>query len=205
MPETRVLIPPVAAKELVPLDELNAALRLDLDPVLVAAYMAGPLPETADPALVGQLKYVERLGRAARKKVEAYTGRYFAPQTLSVSYTLEEPYDLPSGSKAVSVSGYFDTLEALAARGSWLVEYQKGISINRQLPLQAAFAQTYTVVAEVAADAEYSDLAAAAVTELVGEWYKNRETSGDTRLAELPVSWRVKLAEARVTVLGFGS
>lgn len=203
MPETRVLIPPTAATELVPLDELNAALRLDLDAGLVAAYLAGPLPEGTDPALLGQIKYVERLGRAARKKVEAYTGRYFAEQTVQISYTLEEPYELPVGAEAVSVSGYFDTLDALAARGSWLVEYQKGSSVERQLPLGAAFAQTYTVVAKVKADAEYSDLAAAAVTELVGEWYKNRETTGEGRFGELPVSWKVKLAEARVTVLGF--
>jgi hypothetical protein len=205
MPEYRVLVPPTADKELVPLDELNAALRLDLDPVLVAAYLADPLAEAADPALIGQIKYVERLGRAARKKVEAYIGRYLAPQTVRISYTLEEPYELPVGATAVSVSGYFDTLEALAARGTWLVEYQKGISINRQLPLEAAFAQTYTVVAEVVADVEYSDLAATAITELVGEWYKNRETTGEGRFGELPVSWRVKLAEARVTVLGFGN
>lgn len=205
MPEIRVLVPPTAKAELVPLDELNAALRLDLDPALLAAHLAGTVPDGTDPALLGQIKYVERLGRAARKKAEAYTGRYFADQTLELSYTLEEPYELPAGATAVSVSGYFDTLDALAARGTWLVEYQKGISINRQWPLEAAFAQTYTVTANVVADMAYSDLAAVAITELVGEWYKNRETTGEGRFGELPVAWRVKLAEARVTVLGFGN
>jgi hypothetical protein len=203
MPEIHVVTPP--ATEPVSLAVLNAALRLDLDPALLAVYSPGPAPDGVDAAQWGQLDYLHLLNTAAREKVEAYTGRYFAAQTLAITYTLAEAYDLPVGATAVSVSGYFDTLDALAARSTWLEEYRKGISINRELPLSVAFAQPYTVVAETTGDKQYLGLAKTAIIELVGEWYKNRETSGDTRLAELPVSWRVKLAEARVTVLGFGS
>jgi hypothetical protein len=201
MPQVRVLVPPTA--EPVSLALLNAALRLDLDANLLASYAPGPPPAGVDAALWGQLEYISGLNSAAREKVEAYTGRYFAPQTLGITYTLEEPYDLPVGATPVSVTGYFTTLEALDARGSWLVEYQKGISIERQLPLSAAFAQTYEVTAETTGDTRFLGLAKSAIIELVGEWYKNRETSQAGAFSELPVSWRVKLAEARVNVLGF--
>lgn len=198
MPTVRILTPPT--QEPVSLALLVAQVRLDADGVALAAYEAKTL---ADAALVGQLDLLALYGQAAREKVEAYTGRYFAPQTLELTYELGEPYVLPSGATAASVSGFFTTLADLADAAAYLEEYRKGISINRQLPWAEALQQTYTVTASVVADPQFSGLAKRAVLELAAEWYRNRETTADARgLTELPAAWRVALAEARVSVLG---
>lgn len=200
MPTIRALTPPVAAAEPVSLALLNAHARLDLDAPLLAAYEARSVPSDADPALVAQLDLLALFRTAAREKVEAYTGRYFAPQTIELTYRLDEPYALPAGAEATAVSGFFTDLEQLADPSAYLVEYQKGISINRELPLSEAFAQTYTVTATVSGDTQFQGLAKRAMLELAAEWYKSRETSGSAQ--ELPVSWRVTLAQAVVNPLG---
>lgn len=202
MPTARVLVPPTVSAEPVSLALVNAHGRLDLNEELVTAFDAtGTKPEGADAALWGQVELANVFRRAARKKVEAHTGRYFAPQTLELTYSLSEPYQLPAGAVAVSVSGYFDTLEALAARATYLEEYRKGITVNREWLLAEGFAQTYAVVATVPGDVEYADVASRAILELTAEWCKNRETGG-SQSQELPVSWRVTLAQAVVHPFG---
>jgi hypothetical protein len=134
--------------------------------------------------------------------VEEYTQRILAAQTLAITYALNEPYVLPAGAVPKSVSGFFKTLVDLQAYS--LEEYRKGISINRDLPWALAMQQTYTVEVDAVADTEWLDLASEAILELAAEWYRNRETTvaGVAVISELPVSWKVKLASARVTVLG---
>ncbi|UOR07165.1 phage gp6-like head-tail connector protein [Hymenobacter aerilatus] len=142
--------------------------------------------------------------QGAREKVEAYTGRFFAGgQRVEITYELGEPYELPQGATVVSVRGFFTTLEALE---NWnLEEYRKGISINRELPLNGAygaFAQTYTVTVDLPTDAaeRCPAVVKTAILELAAEWYRNRETTQVGSVAsELPVSYRVKLAELRLT------
>ena len=203
MPTIVVQAPPVATAEPVTLALLNAALRLDYDATQVAAYEAGN-STTLDPALVAQLDLLKLYRNAARKKVEGYTGRYFAPQTLAITYERGEGYTLPAGATAVSVCGFFTTLTDLANASAYLTEYYKGISINRELPWPVAMQQAYTVVATTVGDAEWLDLAKAAILELTGEWYRNRETTvaGVAVISELPVSWKVKLAQAVIQPLG---
>lgn len=190
MPTTVVTVLPTA--EPVTLAMAVAALRLDVD------------VDATDAATVGQLDLLQLYLSAAREKVEAYTGRYFAAQTVAITYELGEGYALPAGATATAVSGFFTTLEALADASATLEEYRKGISINRTLPWGDALRQTFTVTATVVPDTQYLNLAKAAMLELTGEWFRNRETTvaGVAVIAELPVSWKVKLAQAVVHPIG---
>lgn len=204
MPTIQVQTPPAVTAELVPLAQLAVVLRLDLDANLLKDFTATPQADLTgyDQQRVADLQNVVEDGAAARELVEAYTGRYYAPQTLALIYRLDEPYLLPPNATAVSVSGFFTDLTQLDTLSSWLVEYQKAITVERQLPLAAALQQTYEVIATTTGDKAYLNLAKSAVKELVSEWYKNRETSAYTQVTTLPVSWQVKLAAARVNPLG---
>lgn len=206
MPTIQVQPSPTPLVEPISLARAAAWLRLDLNPELLAAYTSDPKGDLMgfDAQTVADLDNVAMLRTAAREKVEAYTGRYYSPQRLSLTYCLGEPYELPAGATAVSVSGFFTDLTQLDDLAAWLLEYQKGITVERQLPLVEALGQTYTVVADTQPDAAFRGVAERAMLELLGEWYRNRETSGSSQLAELPVSFRVTLAEARVNPLGVG-
>lgn len=195
-PSTTPLVEPIS------LARAAAWLRLDLEPALLAAYTTQADLTVFDPQTVADLDNVAMLRTAAREKVEAYTGRYYSPQRLAFTFVLGEPYALPAGATPVSVSGFFTDLAQLTGVAAWLLEYQKGISVERQLPLVVALSQSYTVVADITADAAFRSVAERAMLELLAEWYRNRETSGSSQLAELPVSFRVTLAEARVNPLG---
>lgn len=141
---------------------------------------------------------------AAREKVEAYTGRFFAPQTLELTYTLGETYKLPAGAVATAVTGFYTTLTALTDNAAYRAEYYKGISVSRDFDWHLAIEQTYTVTVAIAAP-PVPGLALAAMLELAGEWYRNRETTvaDVARITELPVSWRVKLAELVIKPLAY--
>ena len=175
MPTVVVLTPPTLSQEPVSLALLKAQARVDGN---------------------GEDALLTVYGRAAREKVEAYTGRYFAAQTLELTYTLREAYRLPPGATATAVTGFYTTLIQLTDNAAYLAEYQKSISVNRDLDWSQAIEQTYTVTATLTAP-PVPGLALAAMLELAGEWYRNRETTvaGVAVISELPVSWRVKLAE----------
>ena len=183
MPTVVVLTPPTASQEPITLALLKAQARVDGngEDALLLVYAA-----------------------AAREKVEAYTGRFFAPQTLELTYTLGETYKLPAGGTATAVTGFYTTLTALADNTAYLAEYYKGVSVNRDLDWRLAIEQTYTVTVAIAAP-PVPGLALAAMLELAGEWYRNRETtvSGVATITELPVSWRVKLAELVIKPLAY--
>lgn len=204
MPTTRVIAPPATNAEPVSLALFVGHARLDVDSALLAAYVAASVPPEADAALVAQLDLCQLYVSAAREKVEAHTGRYFAPQQVEITYELGEPYELPGGATAVSVTGFFTDLDALAARSAYLEDYRKGISVSRELPLREGFAQTYTVTADVVSDPQFTNLAKRAILEIAAEWYRNREaTTAGVVSTELPVSWRVALAPACVNPIGY--
>ncbi len=185
MPTTRILTPPTPEAEPVTLSLADAALRLDLD------------LESTDAAIVAQRDYLQLLISAAREKVEAYTGRYFAPQEVEITFRLDEAYTLPSGATATAVSGFYTDLQGLANASAYLEEYRKGISISRDLPWNEALAQTYKVTATTTGDTQFQALAKTVMLKLVAEWWKNRE------LSELPVSLRVELQPAVLNPLGY--
>lgn len=145
---------------------------------------------------------VEHLLKAAREKAENYTGLFFVGgQRLALTYSLSEAYALPEGATAESVSGFFADLDALAA-WNW-VEYVKGISVSRDLPLCAAGEQTYTVTVQLSDTVAVPEVAKSAILELAAEWYKNREASvNGTISVQTQVNWQRKLAELRVNPLG---
>jgi hypothetical protein len=174
------------------------------EPVSVADAVAEwrlPVVDTAatDEATKAEVRLIQRKLQAARELVESYTGRYFAGgQRVELVYELAEPFTLPVGAEIESVSGFFTSVEALNAF-NW-EEYRKGISINRQIDWYAAGKQTYTVIVslpESAAD-NAPGRVKEAILELGGEFYRNRETSSTAGIGqgrELPVSYRVKLAD----------
>ena len=189
MPTIQVLTPPTAQAEPVTLAEAVAWCRLDLDLV------------STDAAIVAQRGLVQMLIGAAREKVEGYTGRYFAAQTLAYTFRLDEPYQLPANATATGVTGFYTTLEALENASNYLVEYQKGISVSRELPLSLAAAQTYTVTATLSG-AAVPNLVKVSIMELAAEWYRNRESSTDVAANLLPVSYQVKLAQLVINPIG---
>lgn len=201
MPTIQVLPATTAPTEPVTLALLSASLRLDLDAAAVAAYEANPSASGLDAAVAAQLELLAMLRTAARELVEQHTSRYFAAQKLRITYELGEEYLLPDGATATAVSGFFTTLADLLA---WQPEeYRKGISVSRELPWGEALRQTYTVEASITAPV-VPGLAKTAILELVGEWYRNRETTAaGATLSELPVSWRVKLAPLRINPLAY--
>lgn len=146
---------------------------------------------------------LEHLLTAAREKVEAYTGKFYAgSQRVAYTFELDEPYTLTSDYTVEGVTGFFDSVEALEAFD--FVEYQKGIHINRELPLCLARAQTYTVTAVLPASTVCPEIVKSAILELAAEWYRNRESSNvGTISPELPVNFRVKLAEERAKPIAF--
>lgn len=197
MPTTRVLTPPTPATEPVKLSLLVAHVRADIDAALVASYVANPnaMPSSADPALWAELELLQLYLSGAREKVSAYTGRYYGAQKLAITYELGEAYELPAGATATAVSGYFTTLADLTAFS--LEEYRKAIGVNRELPWGYAMQQTYTVEATTTGDTYQLEASKNAILQLAASAYKDREP-----IVALPVSVRLMLAEARVTVLG---
>ena len=183
MPTVAVLTPPTASQEPVTLALLKAQARVDGN---------------------GEDGLLLIYATAAREKVEAYTGRFFAPQTLDLTYTLAETYTLPAGAVATAVTGFYTTLTALANNAAYLAPYYKGITINRDLDWHLALEQTFTVTVTITAP-PLPGLALAAMLELAGEWYRNRETTvaGVAVISELPVSWRVKLADLVIKPLAY--
>lgn len=165
----RILTPPTSEAEPVKLALLKAHVRVDGD---------------------AEDELLQLYASAARERVEAFTGRYLAPQTLELTFELGEAYELPAGATVVSVSGFFSSLEALAGRTAYLSEYRKAGSISRELPWSQAMAQTYTVTVTTTGDMQYRSLCLGVMLKLAAESYRNRE------VADLSVQWRLDLEPA---------
>lgn len=176
MPTVRILTPPAPEAEPVTLALLKAQARVTSD---------------------SEDDLLRLYAQAARERVEAYTGRYLAPQTLELTFELGERYELPAGATATNVTGFFTSLEALAGRATYLSEYRKGISISRDLPWAQALQQTYSVVATTTGDTQYRSLCLGVMLKLAAESYRNREVS------DLSVQWRLDLAPACTLPLGY--
>jgi len=175
MPSTQVLVPPTADTALASLALLKKQVRADSgeEDDLLQVYLD-----------------------AAREMVEGETCRYYGAHTLAITFRLDEPYKLPVGATALTVSGAFTTLDALENIPAYVEEYRKGISINRELPLSTLLEQEYTVVATTPGDTQYAGLAKRVTLALAADFYRNREVT------PLSAQWRVELAPARTNVLG---
>jgi hypothetical protein len=176
VPITRILTPPAAEAEPVTLALLKAQARVDGD---------------------AEDELLRLYASAARERVEAYTGRYFAAQTLELTFELGEAYILPAGATATSVTGFFTSLDALAARASYLSEYRKAGAVSRDLPWAEALQQTYTLTATITGDTQYRSLCLGVMLKLAAESYRNRE------VADLSVQWRLDLAPACTLPIGY--
>lgn len=142
-------------------------------------------------------QYIGLLISGARQQVENYCGRPFTSQTVQATYELNEPYALPPGAGTpTAVTGFFTDVAQLPTMGTYLEEYRKGITITRELSLLDIGPQTYTVTVPIEVDCPPD--VQLALLEIVGESYKNRESS----VATLSVATRMKLAPyVRKTVL----
>lgn len=146
--------------------------------------------------------YIGLLVSGARQQVENFCGRPFTSQTLAVTYELSEPYVLPPGAgEPTAVTGFFTDVAQLPHMGTWLEEYRKGITINREVSLLDIGPQTYTVTVAVTPDCPA--VVQLAILELAAEWYKNRESSVNGAITvATKVDWSKKLAPyVRKTVL----
>ncbi|MBC6988938.1 head-tail connector protein [Hymenobacter sp. BT491] len=141
--------------------------------------------------------------KAACGLCEQYCGRLFRSATVKATFRLDEDYVLdPLAGSPTAVEGFLTDVADLPTLSSYLEEYRKGISINRELPWGVALAsQTYTVTYPVTVpeDAVPAEVAQA-ILKLTSDLYENRETSSLGNLShELSVGYRVLLAPYRLT------
>jgi hypothetical protein len=175
MPSPQFLTLPTEDQEeaLLPLALVLAELRLDL------------AVDSDDAAVQGQLLLLKLNRTAAREYCEQYCGRPFASGTVTQTFRLDEEYVLdPLAGEVTGVTGFFTDVTQLPTTSgpffgsTYLAEYIKGISVNRQLPLGEAFSQPFTVTYNVNADATNVPAAVRkAMLKLIGDFYENREAS----------------------------
>lgn len=110
---------------------------------------------------------------AARKYAEKHTGRYFVDQVVTKAYPANQNCPIPVAS-IVSISGFYDTLEAASDAYNYFNEYRKGTIISREYPIDWENLPTYTVRYNVVAEPMPLDILND-ILKLAAEFYENRE------------------------------
>ncbi|GAB2959013.1 hypothetical protein GCM10027048_27760 [Hymenobacter coalescens] len=162
----------------------------------------GPHPDaTAEEG--AEVAYAQHLLRAAREEAENFTGLSFAGgQRLEYTFELGEAYRIPAGATVESVTGFFDSVDAIEAFS--VEEYRKGISINRELAWDYALLQTYTVTLQMPAVFTAPAVVVQAILLLFAEWYKNREVSVNGAISvATQVQWQNLLGKLRALPASF--
>jgi hypothetical protein len=131
---------------------------------------------------------------AARQRAESYCNRYFASQVATETLPINQV--APVAPEAIlSVTGAYSTLAEVTNAYNYFVEYQKGISVNRQYPIDYDNLPTYTISYQVTVAPE--DVPAAvkvAIAKIARDLYENRENSGSQ---ELGITAKTMLAAYR--------
>ena len=95
-----------------------------------------------------------------------------------------------------SVSGFHTDLASIPAGYDYFVEYVKGITINRDYPLDWGSLPTYTVAYSVTIDpADVPEGVKVAIARVAGDLYDNRESSGTPQVG---ITAKALLAPHRV-------
>jgi hypothetical protein len=115
---------------------------------------------------------------AARQLAEAWCNRFFVSQTASKTFRVNQVCDVPVGQRQ-SVSGFFTSLADIPTGYNYFVEYAKGITINRDYPLDWHNLPTYTVTYAVTiSPADVPEGVKVAIARIASDLYDNRESSG---------------------------
>jgi hypothetical protein len=132
---------------------------------------------------------------AARQLCEAWTNRFFVTQTATKTFRVNQVCVVPADQR-VSVSGFFTDLADIPVGYDYFVEYLKGVTINRNYPLDWYNLPTYSVTYTVAVDpADVPEGVKVAIARVAADLYENRSSSGTPQLG---ITAKTLLAPHRV-------
>lgn len=139
---------------------------------------------------------LELLLGAAIEYAEAHTRRDFTSKVKTSTYAANVNCPIPAAD-ILSVSGFYSTVDELPTASAYFEEYRKGITINRDYPIDWANLPTYTIIYQVTVDpASVSSAIKLAICKIASDFYENRETSTSLSNKSLSVSHRNLLASA---------
>lgn len=119
---------------------------------------------------------------AARQLCEAWANRFFVTQTATKTFRVNQVCDVHTDQR-VSVSGFFTDLASIPVGYDYFVEYLKGITVNRDYPLDWYNLPTYTVTYTVTIDpTDVPEGVKIAIARVAADLYENRESSGTQQL-----------------------
>lgn len=98
----------------------------------------------------------------------------------------------------LGVSGFYTTVEEVAAAYNYWIEYQKGSIISRDYPIDYDNIPTYTLKYQVTVDPD--DVPASvkvAIAKIAADFYENRENSSTSANQELSINFKSLLAAYR--------
>ncbi|UPL50525.1 head-tail connector protein [Hymenobacter sublimis] len=163
-----------------------------IEPVSIELFKAySKLIAAEDSALI------ELFIRAAREKAEKYTNVDYISKVKSKTFSILDKLTIPTAD-ILSVSGVFTSVDELENGYTNYVEYLKGSIIERSLPIDYAFAPSYTITYGVEIHPE--DVPAAvkiAIAKIAADLYENRENSTNETNKELSISFKTLLAPYR--------
>jgi hypothetical protein len=141
----------------------------------------------------GESFTIELYLATAREQVEAFTGRDYISKIKEATYTFDQVTTIPVAD-ILSVSGYYTDVTEVAEAYNYFVEYQKGISINRQHAIDLDNLPTYTVRYQLEVDpAQIPATIKTAILKYAAELYENRETTTTLPTTMLPVNYQTML------------
>ncbi|ALW86329.1 hypothetical protein AUC43_15300 [Hymenobacter sedentarius] len=135
---------------------------------------------------------------AAREKAEAYCNRHFVSKVAEKTFPVNVSSTIPA-EDILSVTGYYTSAEQVAQAYWYWVEYQKGIIVNRDYPIDYDNLPTYTVRYQVTIDP--SDVPASvkvAIAKIAADLYENREHSTSIGNQELSIGFKSLLAPYKI-------
>jgi hypothetical protein len=116
---------------------------------------------------------------AARQLAEAWCNRFFVSQTATKTFRVNQVCDIPAAQR-LSVSGFYTDLADIPEGYDYFVEYLKGVTINRDYPLDWYNLPTYTVAyAVTVTPADVPEGVKVAIARVATDLYRNRDNSGD--------------------------
>jgi hypothetical protein len=139
---------------------------------------------------------LELLLDAAIEYGEGITNLDFTSKVKTSTFKANENCSIPA-SDILSVTGFYTSVTDLPTAASYFEEYRKGITINRDYPIDWYNLPTYDVTYNVTIDpAKVSKKIKLAICKVASDFYENRETSTSLANKSLSVSHRNLFASA---------
>ena len=134
--------------------------------------------------------------KANREKIERFTGCDYVSKEKEKTFTINQRFDLDLNS-VISVRGFYTKVADIASAYTYYVEYCKGISVNRQYPLDEDNLPSYTVCYQLVVDpTDVPETVKSVLCMVASDLYENREISG-TASAKLSAKFKFMLAELK--------